>query len=441
MMAPIYRRITRKPYPLTKRVTPAGWLVFGLTILTGFMGVDSRTILYQLFALLLAISIVAICSTLFFSPRIRITRRLPRCATAGDAFEYPVEVEGLGRFRQRSLGMIELPPQRFPPVLAFLHEREPGEERRNPYDRFFVFYRWLWLVEKYKTARSRLSKPFDLPAAKDKAGSVTVTMHLTPKRRGILKLGRIGVLKPDIFGLLRALRYRKGPVDELVVLPKRYPLPRLNLPGRSQYQPAGLAPASALGQGDEFMSLRDYRPGDPLRHVHWRTWARMRRPVVKEYEDEFVPRYTLVLDTFADSDPADCFEEAVSVAASYACELDTRESLLDLLFVGSEAYLVRSERGEERADMLLSVLAGVELCGRDGFDSLHKHVLSRVRDMSACICLFLDWDDARRGLVRDLRANGVPVTAFVLAAPGAFVDAEGVHRLEAGRIMEGLAAC
>jgi uncharacterized protein (DUF58 family) len=54
-----------------------------------------------------------------------------------------------------------------------------------------------------------------------------------------------------------------------------------------KYQQGGVALASNVGQSDEFVALRDYRQGDPLRHIHWRSWARAGKPVVKEFEDEF----------------------------------------------------------------------------------------------------------------------------------------------------------
>ena len=88
-----------------------------------------------------------------------------------------------------------------------------------------------------------------------------------------------------------------------------------------------------MGDSEEFVALRDYRPGDPLKRIHWRTWARIGRPVVREYQDEFFVRHALVFDTFL-SAPTPAFEEAVSVAASFACTVGTQESLLDLLFVG-----------------------------------------------------------------------------------------------------------
>src|SRR5204862_6450540 len=103
-------------------------------------------------------------------------------------------------------------------------------------------------------------------------------------------------------------------------------------------QHGGVALASAIGESEEFVSLRDYRPGDPLRRIHWRSWAKAGKPVVKDFQDEFFVRHALILDTFTEPDDLAVFEEAVSVAASFACTVDTQESLLDLLFIGPQAF-------------------------------------------------------------------------------------------------------
>ena len=82
--------------------------------------------------------------------------------------------------------------------------------------------------------------------------------------------------------------------------------------------------------------MRDYRPGDPLRRIHWRSWAKTDKPIVKEYQDEFFVRHALILDTFQKEAYGDVFEEAISVAASFACTMGTQDSLLDLMFIGTE---------------------------------------------------------------------------------------------------------
>jgi len=105
-----------------------------------------------------------------------------------------------------------------------------------------------------------------------------------------------------------------------------------------RYQEGGVALAANVGRSDEFVALREYRRGDPLRHIHWRSWAKTGKPIVKEFEDEFFVRHALVLDTFDGEPNSEVLEEAVSVAASFACTVLTQESLLDLLFVGNQSY-------------------------------------------------------------------------------------------------------
>ncbi len=109
-------------------------------------------------------------------------------------------------------------------------------------------------------------------------------------------------------------------------------------------------------------SLRDYRPGDPLRHVHWRSWAKVGVPIVKEFHDEFFVRHALILDTFQKTRRDDLFEEAVSIAASFVCEIQSRESLLDLMFAGTETYCFTSGRGIGGMDRMLEILASVSAC-------------------------------------------------------------------------------
>ncbi len=68
-------------------------------------------------------------------------------------------------------------------------------------------------------------------------------------------------------------------------------------------------------------------------------------------------------------------------------------------------------------------------------------MLERHDALSACVAVLLDWDESRRQFVHQLRALGTPVRAFVVVEPGApALEAPGeVHRLEAGRLAEGLA--
>jgi uncharacterized protein (DUF58 family) len=262
-------------------------------------------------------------------------------------------------------------------------------------------------------------------------------------RRGVLKFGGVTLARPDPFGLFRGFVRVRLPQTTLI-LPRRYPLPPIALPGAMKYQEGGVAMASSIGRSDEFVSLREYRRGDPYRHIHWRSWAKTGKPIVKEFEDEFFVRHALVLDTFIDDPRSEAFEEAVSVAASFACTLITQESLLDLLFVGPQAYCFTAGRGLAHADQMLEILASVRVCPDEPFGKLERLIVQHAGTLSGCICVLLAWDDQRRKLVEKLAALGVPTMVLLVVEPGTTPDVlheqfGDIHILEAGKIEEGLA--
>ncbi|MDQ3963711.1 MAG: DUF58 domain-containing protein [Actinomycetota bacterium] len=71
------------------------------------------------------------------------------------------------------------------------------------------------------------------------------------------------------------------------------------------------------GAGEEYLGVREYRPGDPPKTVHWRSTARAGHLIVREYEQEASVRVGLVL---AGGDhgaaPDSSYEALVSAFAS-----------------------------------------------------------------------------------------------------------------------------
>jgi uncharacterized protein (DUF58 family) len=224
-------------------------------------------------------------------------------------------------------------------------------------------------------------------------------------------------------------------------VPKCYSLPPLALSGARRYQQGGVALASSVGDSEEFVSLRDYRPGDPLQRVHWKSFARLGYPVIKEYHDEFFERHALVLDTFAGKASPEAFEEAVAVAASFAATVDTQECLLDLMFVGQETFCFTAGRGQLQAQQLLEVLAVVTPHPGGDFAVLASSVRANRAALSSVILVLLSWDEARRQLASALQATGLRVLALLVAdKPEAVAERKPwLVVLQPGNIQHGLA--
>jgi uncharacterized protein (DUF58 family) len=434
-----YRLFSGSKHRLFRRVTQTGFAVTGATVVAAMMGVDpDNTVGYQGFTLLFALLVVATAFTFYFRLRFSAVRLLPRFGTAGQPFSYRVAVRNRTSRPQTGLTLLDNLADPRPSFREWKALQLDDERHLRP----------------FRISRRRRTNPFQLATVKEAAvppipahQEVQAEVQLTPLRRGLLRFDALSLARTDPFGLFRT--FVKLPLPQTVlILPKRYWLPSVALPGAMKYQQGGVALASNVGQSDEFVALREYRRGDPIRHIHWRSWAKVGKPIVKEFEDEFFVRHALVMDTFTERPHSDEFEEAVSVAASFACTVLTQESLLDLLFVGTEAYCFTAGRGLAHADQMLEILASVRPCPDRPFSSLETLVLNHASAVSGCICVLLAWDDVRRDLVRKLKALGLPVLVLVVFEkaparpldPGPMRDEpDRLHALEIGRIEEQLA--
>ncbi len=59
---------------------------------------------------------------------------------------------------------------------------------------------------------------------------------------------------------------------------------------------SGIHRSPYFGQSVEFLQHREYAPGDDLRHVDWKVWARQDRYYVKQFEEDTNLRATLLVD-------------------------------------------------------------------------------------------------------------------------------------------------
>jgi uncharacterized protein (DUF58 family) len=417
-----YRQFTGLAYRLSRRLTKPGKFVLACLIVAAAFGLDTnQTTTYQAFTFLAVLMLVSLiwAAVTRRARGITVERHLPRFGTVGNPVRYTVTLRNDSARRQPDLTLLET-----------LEDPRPTFAEFQSYRDWCGFNSWTKSLARRRPAVIEEQAAPDIPAR----SSVDAPIEFTPTRRGRIHFTGMTLARPDVFGLVRNHRHLPLP-QSLVILPKRYRLPRIDLPGTREYQPAGVALAAAVGQSDEFIALRDYRPGDPVRHIHWSSVAKTDRLIVREHEDEFFVRHALILDTFGDDEAI--FEEAVSVAASFVCTVQTQESLLDLLFVGASAYCFTAGRGVGHVDQMLEVLAGVVPASGQEFPALESLVLRHATRVSGCVCVFVKWDAARQRLIDGLRGMNIPVRVCVVTNDA--VDADDVHVLRPGKIAEALA--
>ncbi len=260
----------------------------------------------------------------------------------------------------------------------------------------------------------------DILTAELKPGeSAPVSIQLQPLRRGLYSIPRVTPYTTFPFDLFRIAG---GPArsSSLLALPSFHALDGVDLPVGTRYQPGGVALTSSIGLSPEYIGNREYRPGDSLRKIDFRSWARLGKPVVKEYQEEFYCRVAIVLDTFIPGKkkpPAAGFpqlEAAVSLTAAAADALSRGEYLIDLFAAGPNLYVFRLGRHTAHFENLMEILACVDACRGNPFETITPKISEALRSISSMVCIFLDWDDEREGLVRAAVEAGCQVKIVVV---------------------------
>ncbi len=416
MNASLRLRLFRRAHLLSgwmqRHSTGTGNFVSVGLLVSGVLGFDTtRNMSYQIFCLLAVLGGVALAGTRLRRLHCVCQRHLPALATVDQPLHYRISVSNPTVTDLRDLSLVDELLVAYPDREQLQRYTREEDATDNWFDRRVGFPRWVRLLRLLTGADDARIEAFDLAARQSR----DLELRLLPLRRGTLHFSRIHLGDREPLGLWRRELTCEAPAS-LLVLPRRYPVPALRLSGGRQHHPGGISLASAVGETSEFHSLRDYRPGDPLRRIHWRSWAHTGAPVVKTYEEEFFVRHALLLDTYSEIAADACFEAAVSTAASVVCGVQDQESLLDLLFIENTVYCYTSGRHVSDELAMLEVLANVQATANNDFSQLADYVLGHSHGLSSVICVLLSWDASRRELVRSLRARGVNVLVLMLHA-------------------------
>jgi len=115
------------------------------------------------------------------------------------------------------------------------------------------------------------------------------------QRWGEYQVGPLTVAASDPLGLFPRTRVIAD-VSPFAVLPRPVPIPGVEKLGARPSLRLQEQAAPRPGQSLAFLGVRDYRPGDERRRIHWPATARCGAPVVKELEVDRIPYFTLLLD-------------------------------------------------------------------------------------------------------------------------------------------------
>ncbi|MHA6759269.1 DUF58 domain-containing protein [Streptacidiphilus sp. PAMC 29251] len=250
-------------------------------------------------------------------------------------------------------------------------------------------------------------------------GHREVSYRVRSDLRGRYPLGPLQLRLGDPFGLCELTRSFTA-ADVLTVVPQVQALAPVRLSGEWTGYGDSHSRAVALA-GEDDVVPREYRHGDDLRRVHWRSTAKYGELMVRREEQPLRSRATVLLDTrtvgHRGSGPASSFEWAVSAAASVSLHLLERGYAVRLLTDTGDAVTGpggsgRGAASAEASGLLLDTLAMVQ--PSDGQSLVRAEEVLRLGGEGLVVALLGTLDDEQLAELSRLRRRTAAAVAILL---------------------------
>lgn len=361
-----------------KRLTTSGKVWLACVMVSGLSGLITTSVpVYHLFIATLVFYSVFHFISMIFSPNFAVAAMVPGKAVAGRAVTAELILRNLKRFPAFDIGLGGDGPR----VLKFT--------------------------------------PFGSIDCVEPGVEATARMQIRPLRRGFHGPFDIEVFSTFPFALRRTFADTLV-VERLVVYPAFSPVIGVTMPYSHRHQPGGIAYTSKVGESPEYIGSRDYRPGDPIRRMDHRSWARLGAPAVREYQDEYFSRIAIFLDTFVEgNDPLPDsghrgLEAAVSLTASLADAVCRDEHVIDLFAAGTKLFVFRSGRHISHFESVMEILACLEATRENPYETITPTMSAELSAISVVLFVFLGWTPEREALVMEAVEAGCSIRVWVV---------------------------
>ncbi len=331
---------------------------------------------YFITSFIAAMLLISVVAGFFAVPKLKLSRKNLSYTSAGENLFFEVEVENISKRCIYNLSIRELN-----------------------------------LPQSMSLVKESCSTEISCLAPKEK---VSFQLVLKCKKRGAYTLKELTAVSSFPFGLWNGV-YRVKEDASFLVYPAYTKLEAFPVPQGRHYQPGGFLVSSNVGESPEFMGTREYRSGDNLRHIHWASWARTGKPIVKTYHEEYFVRLALVVDSEVPSKTADeAFEACVSLAAGIAENLSRQDYIIDIFAAGSTVYHFQSGRALAHFENILQVLSCIDSATIIDWQALSSAILPESPKLTGVVAIFTDWTIEREKFIGELVSLGVGVRVIVI---------------------------
>jgi len=274
--------------------------------------------------------------------------------------------------------------------------------------------------------------------------SIVVEYRVRALKRGVYRLSSARIETTDVLGIYQFSRPIERFSGEIVVYPEVLHLRRAAiLAGGTTFGDALAAVSRRVGEGVDFYGIREYRPGDGLRRIHWKATAKAGHFVVVEYEHattgEIVCALDLTKGTDLGSGRQSLLEYAVRIAASIGRLVHQLRFEYQLVAVGSEDWSVYLPDDARSDDPLLEALARVTADSDMAFGEVLTGWLNKITRGAGLIVITGNLDEQLAHAITQALAAGHATVVYYLE-PESFAPGAKQGDGAAGRLLRRLQA-
>jgi uncharacterized protein (DUF58 family) len=235
--------------------------------------------------------------------------------------------------------------------------------------------------------------------------SLRCAYTLRPRQRGTRPIGAAVALVRTPLGLFRR-RFTFADGALRVVPDTSSLLPREALVPQRLLAALGVKPVRPRGSGMEFESLREYVPGDDVRHIDWRATARRGRTITRAYRHERDHPILIALDTSrlmgARCGRGNTLDLAIESALALAyTALHHGDRVGIVLFDHEIRHYAPPRRSRRALGPLIEAVSEVQPRMVEPDYTRFSRELSRRQRQQALVVLFTDFAYAQHTVVRD----------------------------------------
>lgn len=200
--------------------------------------------------------------------------------------------------------------------------------------------------------------------------SASIRYEATCARRGVFEIGPFYFYSGDPMGFFRHVRAVRV-FTKLAVMPVPLPVRITYLRSRSALPKEEYSTIALPGESTEFLGVREYQLGDPLRKIHWLSTARTSRLVTKQFEENVSAALSVLLinnqySTISGVEDHNPLEYSVTIVSSLGNEVCRHGSQFSFLELNGNKGIECSGSGEEFFYRLSLGLAAIK--GGSSFD-------------------------------------------------------------------------